>query len=64
MSTPARPERFPCPFCGGNRVRLTGGSQTFLHYLCAECAEVWTAMAGRMRPDPVPRQSVPRGQKN
>jgi hypothetical protein len=39
------PEPFPCPFCRSSRVVLIGGGLVFLHYECAECAEVWTAMA-------------------
>lgn len=35
---------FPCPFCRASRVVLIGGGLVFLHYQCAECSEVWTAM--------------------
>ena len=35
---------FPCPFCSSGRIRVIGGSRTFLYYNCEECAESWTAM--------------------
>jgi hypothetical protein len=42
-STATKP--FPCPFCESSRVVLVGGGLVFLHYQCAQCSEVWTAMA-------------------
>lgn len=59
IGTPELP--FPCPFCRSSRVALIGGGLAFLHYQCAECSEVWTAMADscpesrhrRLAPEPV-----------
>jgi len=51
---------FPCPFCQSNHVELVGGGLVFLHYECAECAEVWTAMAAP-RPALIrPKSEAPR----
>jgi hypothetical protein len=48
---------FPCPFCHSRCVSLIGVAKAFLHYRCAECEEVWTAMSapppGRHRLAPV-----------
>jgi transposase-like protein len=35
---------FPCPFCNSGRIRVIGGSRTFLYYNCDDCSEAWTAM--------------------
>lgn len=45
MNTRSPEPPFPCPFCHATNVVLVGGGLVFLHYECAECAEVWTAMA-------------------
>lgn len=52
-------DAFPCPFCRGNHVVLSGGGQTFLHYHCSECAEVWTAMTVRQSDTRQPREPLP-----
>ena len=54
------PEPFPCPFCHSTRVILVGGGLVFLHYECADCAEVWTAMAAVSAPISAPRTSAPK----
>ena len=51
---------FPCPFCQSNHVELVGGGLVFLHYECAECAEVWTAMAAPRPALMRPRSEAPR----
>jgi transposase-like protein len=48
-TAPQSPDRFPCPFCRAARVRVTGQTESFVHYVCSECAEVWTAMSFRPR---------------
>ncbi len=37
-------ELFPCPFCRSAYVSVVGAARRFLHYRCATCEEVWTAM--------------------
>ena len=61
----AKPEQpFPCPFCQSSRVVLLGSGLVFLHYRCAECSEVWTAMAAPrpavVRPRTAPPKLTPR----
>ena len=51
---------FPCPFCQSNHVELVGGGLVFLHYECAECAEVWTAMAAPRPALMRPKSEAPR----
>ncbi len=56
------PEPFPCPFCQSTHVDLVGSGLVFLHYLCGECAEVWTAMAARpavVRPRTPESEEIP-----
>jgi len=58
LTTPDPP--FPCPFCQSNHVELVGGGLVFLHYECAECAEVWTAMAAPRPALMRPKSEAPR----
>jgi transposase-like protein len=55
---PAAADPFPCPFCRGTRVALSGKGRTFVHYRCSDCAEVWTAMSAKPRLD-APQRSTP-----
>ena len=57
MKAPEPP--FPCPFCQSSNVVLVGGGLVFLHYECAECAEVWTAMAAPLSVPKRPSHTVP-----
>ena len=45
MTDLAPADPFPCPFCRSTCVVFTGGGQTFLHYRCQDCSEVWTSIA-------------------
>ena len=47
---------FPCPFCRSGEVAVIGSARKFLHYRCAACEEVWTAMRA---PEPAERRSLP-----
>jgi transposase-like protein len=55
---PRASDTFPCPFCRSTQVLLSGTGRTFVHYHCADCAEVWTAMSAKPRLDP-PQRSTP-----
>jgi hypothetical protein len=59
MTTCAEPP-FPCPFCHSTRVVLVGGGLVFLHYQCAACSEVWTAMAAAKPAVVKPSSSAPK----
>ena len=58
MTDLAPSDPFPCPFCRSTRVVFTGGGQTFLHYRCQDCSEVWTSMADHARRN---RRAAPDG---
>jgi transposase-like protein len=60
MNATPTTQPFPCPFCQSSRVVLLGGGLVFLHYECAECAEVWTAMAARTPSVVRPKSAAPR----
>ena len=47
---------FPCPFCRSGEVAVIGSARKFLHYRCAACEEVWTAMRA---PEPAEKRSLP-----
>ena len=38
------PDPCPCPFCRSTSIAVVGVARAFLHYRCASCEEVWTAM--------------------
>ena len=46
---------FPCPFCRSGEVAVIGSARKFLHYRCAACEEVWTAMRA---PEPAGKRSL------
>jgi transposase-like protein len=52
MSTRTAAPLFPCPFCQSTHVFLIGGGQSFVHYRCPDCSEVWTAMSTTTSPLP------------
>ena len=47
---------FPCPFCRSPLVSIVGAARRFLHYRCAACEEVWTAMRAQAAPVSVPNR--------
>ena len=47
---------FPCPFCRSGEVSVVGSARKFLHYRCATCEEVWTAMRA---PEPAENRALP-----
>ncbi len=51
----ATSDLFPCPFCRSGEVAVIGSARKFLHYRCAACQEVWTAMRA---PEPVGKRSL------